>query len=343
MASFSDRINNGLARLVGRANSDISLDQKYPFKTEVSADVFIRLKIEGLYKRILRDCIKRSIWDHKSKEIIERSFYDCFENSENNKGLVSYIASTMFSGGTKALVWRDGVLREATKAETNLIKKDYDLVSKSNQGIIINFKDYELTKILRHYYLQLYMVNMSRTTAVNVSASLKLQISNLREMINKADADSAIKQARAIVDALRNGDPVLLDANDRVEAMSSVNTDPLVVARDEIYSEITQETGLPFAYISGVATTGASVIGDADINRESEAIEPYFLSIWKPILTNLYGIKQVEYRQEKWRALESKVRTVATLEALDSLTPDEIREFATRILEIKDGSQSKEK
>lgn len=341
MASFSEKISAGFNKLRGRAETASISDMSYPFAVEVSAELFMKLKIEGLYSRILRDCIKRSIWQHSDKESIERSFYDCFENSENNCGLVSYIAKAMYAQQTKTLVWRDGVLREATREESKKIKEDYRAVAKSNQGVIINFKDYELTQMLRHYFRQMYEVNLARTTTVNVAASLKIQIDKLREMVSNSESEQAIKQAKVIADALKNGRPVLLDGQDKVEGLSSINTEPLIVARDEIYSEIAQQTGLPTSYVSGEATTGASVIGDADINRESEAIEPYWLSIWKPIITNLYGVAKIEYRTDKWRAMESKLRSVSILESLDTLTDEEKRDFAVKMLELDSGSKNK--
>lgn len=343
MASFSEKISAGFNKLCGRAPGTESItDMTYPFIVEVDAELFMKLKIEGLYSRILRDCIKRSIWQHKDKGTIERSFYDCFENSENNCGLVSYIAKAMYAQQTKTLVWKDGVLREATRDEAKQIKENYKAVAKSHDGVIINFKDYELTRILRHYFRQMYEVNLARTTTVNTAASLKIQIDKLREMISNSEAEQAIKQAREIANALQNGRPVLLDSLDKVEGLSTVNTEPLIVARDAIYSEIAQQTGLTTSYVSGEATTGASVIGDADINREAEAIEPYWLSIWKPIVTNLYGVEKIEYRTDKWRAMESKLRSVSILETLDTVTDTEKRDYAVKILELNSGPQDKE-
>ncbi len=340
MASFSEKITAGFSRLCGRADAEASIsDVPYPFVVEMDAETFMKLKIEGLYSRILRDCIKRSVWTHKDKDAIERSFYDCFENSENNCGLVGFIAKAMYARKSKTLVWVDGVLREATRDEAKTIKEDYVNIAKSDKGVIINFKDYELTQKLRLYFRQMYEVNMARSTAVNVAAALKIQIDKLREMVANSDADQAIKQARQIAEALKKGRAVVVDGMDKIEGLSSINTEPLIVARDEIYSEIAQDTGLPTSYISGVATTGASVIGDADINREAEGIEPYWLSIWKPIVTNLYGIQSMGYRTDKWRALESKVRSVSMIETLDTLTEEEKREFAAKTLELDNAPQ----
>ncbi len=342
MANFSEKINAGLNKFLGRRETSVSLsDKPYPFKVELSAEIFMRLKIEGLYRRILRDCIKRSVWQHKDKENIERSFYDCFENSENNCGLVSYVAKAMYAQQTKTLVWKDGVLREATRNEAKKIKDDYATITKSSEGVIINFKDYELSKILRHYFRQLHEINMARTTALNIASALKIQIDKLREMVGNSDADNAIKQAAEIAEALTNGRPVLLDSGDKVDAMAAIDTGPLLVSRDQIYSEMTQDTGLPISYISGEATTGASVIGDADINREAEGIEPFWLSIWRPIVKNLYGIENIEYRTDKWRALESKVRSVSMIETLDTLSDDEKRDYAVKILELDNAPQDK--
>lgn len=341
MAFLSDTLNRGLARLTGRRESAQTLsDKPYPFHVEIERDLFMRLKIEGLYKRILSDCVRRSIWTHQHKSDIERAFYDCFENSENNRGLVSCVANAMYNRTSKTLVFRDGVLREATRDEAKEIKTDYKLVSKSDKGIIINFTNYELTRILRHYFSQMYDVNMSRTTAVNVASAVKIQISKLREMVNNDDASNAISQAREIVDALQNGRPALLDADDKVDAAAQIDVDPIVSAKEDIYSEISQQTGLPVAYISGIATTGASVIGDADINRESEGLEPYWLSIWKPIVSGLFGIKDMQYRTDRWRAMESKVRTIAMVESLDTLSDAEKRQITEHLLELSDATQN---
>ena len=344
MATFGEKLNRGLQKLTGRYSGE-AFDKPFPFHVEIKRDAFVRLKVIGLYKRILSSCIKRTIFSAPNKNDIERSFYDCFENSENNSGLVSFISKGLYEKKVKVLVFtkKTGILREATKDEEKEINADYKTIAKSSKGIVINFKDYELTDILRHYYCQMYEMNCSRSTALNVASSLKIAISKLREMVSKQDAEVAISQARNIADALKNGNSVLIDADDKVDAMSSVDVEPQIVARNAIYSEVAEQTGLPVSFISGEPTTGASLIGDADINREADAIEEYWLAIWEPIIKNLYGIVGAKYRREKWRALESKVRSVSIVESLDTLSEEEKRALAVEILELEDAESDKKK
>jgi hypothetical protein len=345
MANFTERLNSGMKYIFGGSGSNdpFQFNSDYPFAVKIESDLFIEIKIIGLYKRILTQCIKRSIWNNPNKDAIERSFYDSFENSENVNGLVSFIATAMFKRTTKALVWKHDVLREATKEEENLINKDYKTVAKSNNGIIINFKNYNLTKILIHYYAQMWTLNMARNTTVNIAAALKIGVDGLREMVNASNAEDAVKQAKLINDALKNGKSVLTDSKDNVGTLGTVDVGPLVSARDQIYSEMSQDTGLPVSFISGEPTSGASILGDADLNRESDALEEYWLSIWKPIIKNLYKVNDISYRNDRWRMLESKLRSVAIMETLETLTEEEKRKKTEEILELKNEQKKPEK
>lgn len=270
------------------------------FKLGLCEKDFIRADILQTYMMILTDVVERT---HGISETDMPALWDSCLKSESSQGLVSYLACAMTNQSDLFLVYKSGVLREATREEVEIIKNDYKTKAESATGVYISFCDYGRTDMLKIYSALEYIILSSLNKSMSVSKAIQIKVANLRESVSLGDSSVAIAQAKSIADALRVGNDVAVDSEDEI-----ATTTPDITSTEKAIDFLDCKRGfvlsLPKSYISGEQTGGIGSTGEADMRAVERGLKQFFNSIIGPAVKAVFKADP-EYQSQDFRFMTS--------------------------------------
>ena len=301
-----------------------------PFCMKFTRDHFEKIKTENLYKKILQRCYSRSEGAKDAEKI--QSLFDSSERSGSPRGLISLLAKAMTDKAEIAVIYEAGVVRLADSTEKEKIKKDYEDKAKSSLGILVSFKDYCLTDLVKGYMSMIYDILSSMNTQVGLAKALQIKVAMLRSTVSVNGKDEPIAQAKAINEALIKGQSVLMDEKDKVEVLT-LDSDSVKNAMTLIYSQLCAEIGMPLSFVTGELTSGMSATGEADTNQQEEGLQDFFNSIFKPSCDKLYGWN-LRFVSDDWRYFSAMIGSLIVVENTSLLSDEQKKAFAERLMPI---------
>ena len=231
-----------------------------------------------------------------------------------------------------AIVYKNGISRLATYQEKEQIKNDLENNNSSEVGILLDFRNYELTNLVNSYYSMIYDILDSMNTQVGLARALQIKISSLRGTVSVAGKDEPIKQAVEINEALIKGQSVLLDKNDAVETLT-INSDSVKNAIMLVNSQLASDLGVSLSFVNGELTTGMSATGEADSNADEYGFQDFFDSIFKPACDKLFGWN-LRFVSDDWRYFNAMIGNLIIVENSALLSDEQKRAFADRLMPI---------
>lgn len=305
------------------------LPEIYPMP--YGCEEFIKLDVFAIYNRILTDVI------HRTQGIPEKyqpALWDNCLKSESQRGLIGYLACAMEEKSDLYLVYKEGVIRKADQAEQQKIRDDYAKTASSNVGIYVSFKAYKKTDIMRLYAAMEYKVLTSLNKTMSLSKAIQVKIEGLRSSVGLIDSSVAASQALDIANSLGQGRDVMTDAKDMIET-ATLDMEPTKEATLFIDGKRAHYLGFPLSYINGQQTTGIGTTGESDTLAVEQGLEPYYVSIIKPVLLALFGI-QTKFKSKNFRMLDTALNTLRTFElsSEDYLTVESKRKIIAGLFGI---------
>lgn len=302
------------------APTDYSVSLYFPLEYDKKNADFARSFVLTLYRRILTDGFNHAA-NFKTDKL--GALWDSvlsYGLDKGAKGLISFLAEAMTARQEKLYLKLDeGFIRQATQQE----EKEIAANPLKKGAVCLCFKDFKQATILLVLASLVERLLENANAGLNISRSVLIQINQLRDTVGAVNSESAISQAKAIAEGLKNGSGALLDAADKVE-VPVFNTDPLESALETLYGLMSFFTGLPRAYVSGELTGGLNATGEGDAEATEQGLKFYFASIFKPVCDQLFGV-DLKFKTSQWRKLSEIANLLPILDASDAL-PDTFKE-----------------
>lgn len=313
---------------------DFRCDLIAPFKLRMRETNFVQTETKELFKNLLIECYNKSTGLSEKQSLAMWDNFDRF-NDKTTAGFVGMIAEAMTNKTTAYIVYdkATGVIRKATSEEQSQIRSDYQTKTKSDIGIMANFTRYDKADVIKLYYALLYNVVDGLNTSINVTKAVKYMASLLREKTNKDSSEDIIKQAKAIVENLKNGNPVLIDSEDKLES-GTVDVKPVESAVDFICGRIAGELRVSLSYVNGKMTSGISSTGEADEQANERGIEIIFNSIYKPLIDSIFNVN-VQFQSDNYHRLSAYSKILPIIESSDIIDEEQKAEFIKEMFNIK--------
>jgi hypothetical protein len=302
-----------------------------PFCLSFKKEIYCKIKTETLFKKILHRCYSRSEGAQDDKKIL--SLFDSTEKSGSPRGLISLLAKAMTDKQEIAIIYDSGVVRLADYKEKEQIKKDYEDRAESKIGVHVDFKNYCLTDLVFGYMAMIYDILSSMNTQVGLAQALQIKINNLRSTVSVAGSEEPIRQAKDINESLKQGNSVLMDKNDAVEALT-LNSESVKNAIELVNSQLATDLGVSLSFVNGELTTGMSATGEADANADEYGFQDFFNSIFKPVCDKLYGWN-LRFVSDDWRYFSAMIGSLIIVENSMLLSEEQKQAFADRLMPIK--------
>lgn len=291
------------------SNVDTSEFAGISFDLPLSTVKYIEIEIKNLYKRILLDCYSNSVFN---KEINEQPLFDNSLMDAQQIGLFTIISKAMYEKSKIYLIYEAGVIRYASENERN-------------KAIICNFNNYELTDLLKMYYLFLYNVFTSLNTGISVSMSPVYKIYEMRKLIPANTTSSVKAQLNEINSGLKDGKSIAIDAGDTIE-MPQFDIDTPQKSSTFIESKIAGAIGYPISFVTGEQTTGLNADGTADLNAIESGRKVFFHSIMKPILEKIFNVK-VQLTTNNLKKIKYYASIIPIIETSESIQEEQKKLF----------------
>lgn len=323
------------------AEATVTPDLIRPYNLSIAEQKFIQTMTILLFERILKRCYHKTAGiSERNDDNIAQSVFLSSEYGAQKNGTIPLVARAITNRRKIYLVYSEkaSLVHEASMDERNLLDKQYKdnnnaiaELGDGRRGMVLDFTQYDIALIVKCYMSLIYAVMDSANTQVNLSRSIQIKISKLRDNISVLTSDDAIKQVNNINDALKNGNGVLVDVLDMIE-QTKIDSSSITAALEMFYKGLASVLGLSMSFVSGVLTSGMSATGDADINYEDAGIKDYWTSIWRPIMLKLYGEKNVKYRTDRWRTIGQKLQNLILIENSTLISDEQKMEYAQDIL-----------
>lgn len=325
----------------GTAKTCTESEIKEIFPLALSKGDFVKSDILHTYLKILTDTVERT---HGLKEELQPSLWDnCLQN-EASLGLVSLLAEAMTAKADLFLVYLPSVkiLRKATSEEEKQIREDYKATGESKVGVFISFKKYRRTEMLEIYSAFEYCVLSSLNKTLNISKAVQVKINELRGSVSLSDSTVAVNQAKAIAEALRNGNDILIDQKDSIET-ATPDTSSSEKAIDFLDAKRAFVLGLPLAYISGEQTGGIGSSGENDMRAVERGLKQYFVSIIQPVLKALFGA-EVEFKSQDFRQMTTALEVLKTFDLVsdENMSKESKQEIIARVFDLDPEEEQKQ-
>ncbi len=289
--------------------TETELPQIFPLCLDL--DSFVESDVINVYSKILTDCVERT-------QGIGEKYYsllwdNCLQN-ESSQGLITLLATAMADKADLFLVYVPSVnlLRRATQVEAQKIRQDYKTQNESDIGIYISFRNYTRTDMVRIYSILEYCVVGSLHKQMNLSKAIQFKMSEMRSSVSLTDSPKAEAQARAIARSLSTGHDVMMDKNDEI-----ITATPDISATKESIGFIDSKKSfyynMPLSYIDGEQTPGIGSTGEADTRAVERGLKQYYITIIKPTLEALFGIK-TSFKSNDFRLIASGLEALKTFE-----------------------------
>ncbi len=324
--------------LSGGSSTDCGLEEIFPLN--VVKKEFVRADIISTYVKILTDTTERTFGISKE---VEPLLWDNCVQTDSNDGLVTLLANAMADQKDLFLVYKPSVkvLRKADATEEKQILEDYNKTGESKVGVYISFKKYRRTEMLNIYSDFEYCVLSSLNKTLNISKAVQIKISDLRGSVSMVDSEVAKGQGKAIATALSNGKDIMIDAKDSI-ATATPDTSSTEKAIGFLDAKKSFILGLPISYVSGLQTPGIGSTGEADMRAVERGLKQYFVSIVRPTLDSLFGIKTT-FKSQDFRQMTTALEV---LKAFDLSTDEHLsatskQAIVARVFELDEKVEEK--
>lgn len=324
-------MNNIFKNIFDRGASSYT-DLIVPFKLSMQKNDFILFKTGALYKKILTRCYNKTTGFTNQQEIL--SLFDSAEQSSARYGLLTEIATLMATKGKECIVYDSGVVRKATPEEARKIEEDYKNKAQSDTGILVNFQKYTMTDIIRMYMGFIYDIFDCMNTNLGVARSLQVKINRMRETISANAVHDPKEQATKMVEGVKAGKAVMLDALDLLE-QTEVKTDAIKSALTLVAGQLASEIGVPVYFIIGELASGMAVTGEADLNAEEEGIHDFWQSVFMPIASKLYKLNNLNFKSDNWRKIAQYANIIPYIESSLYLSEEQKQAFVDGLIPPK--------
>lgn len=302
-----------------------------PFKIKMCEADFVNFRTEILFKKILHRVYSRSEGMTDEQKIA--SISDSTEKSSAPRGLITLLSLAMTQQKEIGLIYKAGVVREATSDEKEQLKKDYEKNAKSSVGVLVDFSKYKMTDLVKAYMSMIFDILSSMNTQVGLAKALQVKISKLRGTVSAVGKDDPVTQAKEINNSLKKGNSVLLDKEDAVETLK-LDAESVEKAFNFVCSLLASDLGVSLSFITGALTTGMSATGEADSNADEYGFQDFFTSIFKPVCDNLYGW-DLRFITDDWRYFNAMIGNLMIVENSSLLSDEQKRAYADRLMPIK--------
>ncbi len=305
----------GMSNFFGWGSSEVN-KQELPaiFPLNFKSDDFISIDVIHIYSKILTDVIERT---HGLTDVQTALLWDNCIKSESSDGLITMLAKAMTQKRNLFLVFDPAlpVLREATNAEAEIIRADYKKFGKSSTGIFVSFENFRKSDLVKLYSALEYCTLTALNKSMGVSSAVQLKMNDLRASTSLADSADVKTQGQAIAQSLSSGKDVMIDAKDIIETAV-----PDLTAIKESIEYLNEKRsfylGLPDSYITGEQTGGLGTTGENDTKAIERGLKNYYLSIIKPVLEVLFGVK-TSYKSQDFRQIEGAMDVLKTFSLTD--------------------------
>ncbi len=294
---------------------------------------FVEISCMNFLKKILFDCYLRSTG---FPERYFQSLNDSCVYSDAEKGLVSLMAYAWLHNAELFLVKNDdNIVRVAFQDEQMKIRADYKKMASSPVGAWLTFTQRREVEILRCLFFLKYLTYVLTSAKVQSSSAVRIHIGELRALVSRDEAETAIAQAKEVAAALNAGEGVLLDAIDRID-LQTLDMAPVEVALDLVYKEIANVMMLSKSYVQGELTSGLNANGAGDIALEERGLQNYFYSVFKPACDVVYGFRPnlLQWRTVNLDQIETALRIGSQLNLQAYMTDDEKRQIMVDLLKL---------
>ena len=317
-----------LGGLFKKDNRGVYTDLIAPFCVEMKAADFVDFKVITLYAKILRRCYAKSsgLSDEQAANL-----WDSVDLGDAQHGIINKVSLAMAKKKELILFKDGGIVREAEQAEADQIKKDYEERGRSDKGVYLNFKKYAMTDVLRLYMAFIFEIIRGAWVNVNLTKALQLKIADARKTIAASDAADPMQVASNVVNALKDGKSVFLDAGDEVKT-TDLQTQAIKDALSLVYGLLAGELGVSTSFICGELTSGMAVTGEADINANEDGIKDFFNSVFKPIMDKLFGVS-LKFKSDNWRRIKEFAQIIPFVETSEYIDEAKKRELLERLFE----------
>jgi hypothetical protein len=293
-----------------------------PYKLAVDEKTFVDFQTCLLYQKILKRCFAKSL-GFPEKDAL--NLWDSVELSNAQYGTISRISDAMTHKKELFLVNDTGIVRVATSDEEMEIRQANEAGKPYTIGVYMNFQKYTMTDIIKVYESLIFDIMKGAKVNLGLSSALQVKISDLRKTVATSASDDAKTQATAIVEALKNGKSISIDAGDTIET-TDVNTAPVVDGLKLVYGCLASVIGVSTSFICGELTSGMAVTGEADVNANEDGIKDFFNSVFKPIHDKLFGIN-LKFKSDNWRKIKEFAGVIPYVESSMYITDEQKQQF----------------
>lgn len=308
---------------------DVLTDLPSPYMLTVEKTAFLDFKVKWLYEKILKRCyaLSSGLDDDKA-----RALFDSVELGDATVGLIGLVARALTDKTELILVNDAGIVRVAEFNEAEEIKKDYAARGRSEKGVYLNFAKYTLTDILKCYMELIFEILKAERVNVGLAQALQVKINRMRETISTSNADDPMKQAKNIVDALKGGKSVAIDAGDVIQT-TDLQTQAVKDALLMVYGMLASDLGVSLSFVCGELTSGLSVSGEANANFDESGIRDFFITVFKPIVEKLFGVS-LRFKTDNWRKVREYAQILPYIESSALLSDEQKEQLAVELMGV---------
>lgn len=308
---------------------DVLTDLPAPYSLTVEKAAFLNFKVKWLYEKILKRCyaLSSGLDDDKA-----RSLFDSVELGDATVGLIGLVAQALTDKTELILVNDAGIVRVAEFNEAEEIKKDYAARGRSEKGVYLNFAKYTLTDILKCYMELIFEILKAERVNVGLAQAMQVKINRMRETISTSNADDPMKQAKNIVDALKGGKSVAIDAGDVIQT-TDLQTQAVKDALLMVYGMLASDLGVSLSFVCGELTSGLSVSGEANANFDESGIRDFFITVFKPIVEKLFGVS-LRFKTDNWRKVREYAQILPYIESSALLSDEQKAQLAVELMGV---------
>lgn len=303
------------------------------FPVPILQSEFVAIDIVTIYAKILTDVIERT---QGLKDEQQALLWDNCVRSSKDEGLITLLSKAMADKQDLFLVYEKGVnvLRLATNAEAEEIKKEYEKSAKSSKGVWVSFKHFKRADMVKLYSGLEYCTVAALYKSMNLSKAIQFKMSELRKGVSLIDSAGVKAQAQTMARALNAGRDVLMDGEDTIETAT-----PDLTATNSTVDLIAQKLGfylgLPAAYITGEQTGGLGTTGENDTKAIERGLKSYFVSVVKPVIEAVFAVK-LTYKSQDFRQIAGAMEVVKTFALVDDqlVSADNKRQIINGMLDL---------
>jgi len=320
---------------VGRSTTKVDVGEVFEFA--ISRNEYVKLDMISFYKMILTDVLSmtQGLDDDKSSMLVKS-----YLANEVKIDALTLIAESMYLRTELFLVFDSTVVvRQATPEEQSRIRESYkDPTSPPvKNAVYVNFKEYKVTELLKVYSSMEYTALSKLDKDLNFSKALQVGIKGMRANVSLSDSSIAFKQGKDIVDGLRKGHDIIKDSEDTLTSGVPV-LDPILKTFETVDKKKSLKTRLPMSYITGeLSPGGLTDTGDGDARALHRGLRLHYITLFKPIIENLFDIK-TSFEEPVKNANDGATQLLQTFNLDESgyLSEDEKRVIIRRAFNIQE-------